>query len=456
MNTSVKAVFLVKIILTFLSTFVNSHSIDENGFLKLFDSRERTLYFGDEKSPEFEIVYLPSELSYGRRQGVVTSEDDEDKRKREEIYLNFEAFNEDVELFLSPNLNLISPYTTIIKTSQNEERIHLRKNYSTINCHFLTHDKSKSSAAVSNCNKDEISGLIFLQSSTLEILPLPERLRDVYRIKLESKNGNMISKVPHIVKKVNFTQSFGDDEHIPGSSRNKKIEFVRNFRENSSPNVEIGLFFDESFYQTYSPFFNDDNDRMMNFILSYMNGIQSLFHHKSLKRKIDFTIVHLEIMTVQPDTLPHHYGERNGLIDSFCSYQKNLNPRDDRHPQHWDISLYVSSLDFFSWGEFGRKNLGTMGYATVGGACNLDFNCVIAEFGVTNQQGKPYPSTGFASVFIAAHEIAHNLGMSHDSVGNSCNKEGFVMSPTRGFEGEAGKLIQLIQFHSKIYDKFIQ
>jgi hypothetical protein len=434
MITSVCKVLLIILLLEISLTFVNSNSIDENGFLKLFDSHERTLYFGDEKFPEFEIVYLPSELSNGRRQGV-TSED-EDERKRE-IYFNFEAFNEDIELFLSPNLNLISPYTTIIKTSQNEERIHLRKNYSAINCHFLTQDKSKSSAAVSNCNKDEISGLIFLPSSTLEILPLPERLRDVYRIKLESKNGNMVSKVPHIVKKVNFTQSFGDDEYIPGTSRN--FESVKKFRENSSPNVEIGLFFDESFYQTYSPFFNDDNDRMMNFILSYMNGIQSLYYHKSLKRKIDFTIVHLEIMTTQPETLPHHYGERNGLIDSFCSYQKRLNPRDDRHPQHWDISLYVSSLDFFSWGEYGRKNLGTMGYATVGGACNLDFNCVIAEFGVTNQNGRPYPSTGFASIFIAAHEIAHNLGMSHDSVGNSCSKEGFVMSPTRGFEGEAGE-----------------
>lgn len=79
--------------------------------------------------------------------------------------------------------------------------------------------------------------------------------------------------------------------------------------------------------------------------------------------------------------------------------------------------------------------------APVGGVCHFDHNCVIVEFGVNNQFGKPYPSTGFASVFILAHEIGHNLGMTHDAVGNSCDKEGFLMSASRGFVGEACELI---------------
>ena len=38
------------------------------------------------------------------------------------------------------------------------------------------------------------------------------------------------------------------------------------------------------------------------------------------------------------------------------------------------------------------------------------YNCVIGEIGVSNSAGKPYPTAGFTSVFVMAHEIGHNLG----------------------------------------------
>lgn len=138
-------------------------------------------------------------------------------------------------------------------------------------------------------------------------------------------------------------------------------------------------------------------------------------------------------MKSQPIDLPHYYGERSSLLDSFCEYQKNINPQDDTNPNHWDMGLYISGykslqtflfkfdfvdlsvclirfcrLDFFAY-ENGQRSTATMGLATVGGVCIDQYACVIAEFGTTNIFGKPYPSAGFTSVYIMAHEVTDEL-----------------------------------------------
>lgn len=69
-------------------------------------------------------------------------------------------------------------------------------------------------------------------------------------------------------------------------------------------------------------------------------------------------------------------------------------------------NTFLVRLDFFAY-ENGKKNGATMGLATVGGVCLGKYNCIIAELGTTNVYGKPYPSAGFNSVYILAHEIGH-------------------------------------------------
>ncbi|KAK5647460.1 hypothetical protein RI129_002352 [Pyrocoelia pectoralis] len=164
--------------------------------------------------------------------------------------------------------------------------------------------------------------------------------------------------------------------------------------------------------------------------------VQALYHHPSLGTKLDLVLVRIDIMKSQPGDLPHYEGERAKLLDSFCNYQNNLNPPSDNDPNHWDLGLYVSGLDFFEVDETGQGSTGTLGLSTVGGVCHLQYACVIAEMGATNIFGQPYPSAGFASVYISAHEIGHNLGMHHDGTRNSCPAEGYIMSPSRGVSGE--------------------
>ena len=63
---------------------------------------------------------------------------------------------------------------------------------------------------------------------------------------------------------------------------------------------------------------------------------------------------------------------------------------------------------------------------------------------VNKPSGRPYPSSGFTSVYVMAHEIGHNLGMRHDSDGNSCARNDYVMSPSRGFKVSQDPVLVLV------------
>lgn len=170
--------------------------------------------------------------------------------------------------------------------------------------------------------------------------------------------------------------------------------------------LELAVFFDEAAYRLFSPFLNEDDEKIRDMLLAYVNGIQALYHHPSLGVPIDVSLVRLDIIQKQPLDLPHFGGERGSLLDSFCNYAMARNPLEDAHPHHWDMGLYVTGLDLYAI-ENGKRNGATMGLAAVGGICIPRYSCVIAELGVTDQLGKPYPSAGFTSVYIAAHEIGH-------------------------------------------------
>lgn len=333
---------------------------------------------------------------------------------------------------MQPNYHLRSPSLKIVEKSTLADR--LIPSARNRNCHWISEDGGISLAGFSDCNDaKQISGVVILEDSILEIEPLTNSMREAVL-----STGSKSNRNPnlHMIKRsVNLPNTQHDFRKSPLLPKNlTRMEYRSSQRSSERLTLEVALFFDEAGYHKFAPFYRYDSDKISDLLLAYLNGVQALYYHKSLGEPVDIILVYMEIMKKQPNDLPTFDGERSDLLDSFCLYQKNRN-KPDGVEDHWDMALYVSGLDLFAW-EDGQKNSATMGLATVGGVCQPDYNCITAEFGVTNVFGRPFPSAGFTSVYILAHEIGHNLGMSHDSKGNECPENGFIMSASRGTQGE--------------------
>ncbi|XP_043479989.1 A disintegrin and metalloproteinase with thrombospondin motifs adt-2-like [Leptopilina heterotoma] len=364
---------------------------------------------------DFEIVFLP--ISNAKREIEILN------FGKKQVPLSFQVFDQKLDLLLRRNDKLLSPNFQVWRQTNSDFREQVPELNSPVSCHYLYRDDNKS-ASISFCEDRKMQGIIFMDNMALEIIPMENNFFHQNDVSKRSE----ISHEPHIFKRSsppNITINKFTNE-IP-----IKRETVTNEKK-ISLTMELAVFFDEMAYKIFTPFFNRNEEKLRDMLLAYVNGIQAIYHHPSLGVEMNIVLVRLEIMRQQPRELPHFHGERGNLLDSFCRYSKIHNSADDNSKaNHWDIGLYVSGLDFYAL-ENGKKNSVTMGLATVGGICLKDYSCVIAELGVTNTFGKPYPSAGFTSVYIAAHEIGHNLGMHHDSIGNSCPKNGYIMSPSRG------------------------
>uniref|UniRef100_A0A1B0EVJ6 Putativedisintegrin and metalloproteinase with thrombospondin motifs 16 n=1 Tax=Lutzomyia longipalpis TaxID=7200 RepID=A0A1B0EVJ6_LUTLO len=357
------------------------------------------------------------------------------------LHVNFSAFNQPISLQLLPNRQLVSPQMRAVEIDQDGIAVEIPPDDR--ECHFLS--SGDILAAVSICDADEeeaMNGIVILGEDALEIRPLNTRLRQLLTVQEALVDTptphhgipHLIRRSAHLPAPLNEDYSMRNDLELLDDDKTSSWTSKLGFRDMKST-IELGVFFDEAAYRIFGPFFRHDMQKLRNMILAYLNGVQALYHHPTLSEEVEIVVVYMEIMRQQPRDMPHYDGERNALLDSFCAYQKRLNSASDTDPEHWDMAVYISGLDFFAW-EHGKRNGVTMGLATVGGVCIPDYNCVVAEFGTTNSFGKPYPSTGFTSVFILAHEIGHNLGMHHDGTGNPCPKDGYVMSPSRGVDGE--------------------
>uniref|UniRef100_A0A8C9L6R6 ADAM metallopeptidase with thrombospondin type 1 motif 17 n=1 Tax=Pavo cristatus TaxID=9049 RepID=A0A8C9L6R6_PAVCR len=117
-----------------------------------------------------------------------------------------------------------------------------------------------------------------------------------------------------------------------------------------------------------------------------------------------------------------HHGERS--LESFCHWQNeeyggakylgnNQVPgaRDDTPPV--DAAVFVTRTDFCVHKD---EPCDTVGIAYLGGVCSAKRKCVLAE------------DNGLNLAFTIAHELGHNMGMSHDDDHPPCAGRSHIMS----------------------------
>lgn len=433
---------------------------------------------------DYEVVYI-------RRHQVFVAEDPlqrdiRPKTKRSgpndnHAHYSFAANGKKYDLKMRPNNFLMAPnMKTVVRSSEGLNKEIVEEHPRGLECHFLKIDGGLA-AALSHCTEDDIHGYVIDGGKPMEIRPIPPRLRQMLHPPSEEDNEiimvgahilravdplphlkahqrscdadlpvrmkPMLAKEPVLVEselKEKRKAKDGKGNKVKGngasgksSQGSSKNALEKSISGKSAPNkiIELGIFVDQAALGLFMPYLGErEYVKLRELVLAFVNAMQALYHLPSLGQRVDLSIVYMEFHAKAPANLISS-GERGKLLDSFCAFQTKLNKPSDTEAEHWDMALLLSGLDFYAV-ENGKNNYVTMGLSTVTGVCTDIYNCVIGEFGITNQQGQPYPSTGFTSVYVMAHEIGHNLGISHDSSGNTCTTEGFIMSPSRGVVGE--------------------
>lgn len=159
--------------------------------------------------------------------------------------------------------------------------------------------------------------------------------------------------------------------------------------------IETAIFVDKDLYKHMEQNYPKNTERnLIRFVLAMVNGVQLLYHHPSLGHKINFVLKRLEILYSDPKDL-HRSSDIDVFLNSFCSWQKKLNPLSDMDVVHYDHAVILTGLDLYVVSKNGKISSQVVGLAPVAGMCTATSSCTINE-------GKH-----FESVYVVAHEIGH-------------------------------------------------
>ncbi|XP_074649157.1 A disintegrin and metalloproteinase with thrombospondin motifs 3-like [Tubulanus polymorphus] len=145
------------------------------------------------------------------------------------------------------------------------------------------------------------------------------------------------------------------------------------------------------------------------YLLTLINIVDSIYHHKSLGVKINVVVIKLMFLDQTKARSMIVEGDGKQTLDQFCAWSNRLLPRNTHNPLYHDFAVFLT-----------KEDIGPAGYAPVTGMCNPSRSCSVNK------------DEGFSSAFVIAHEIGHVFGMTHDGQMNRCTgdaSDGRIMAP---------------------------